>query len=74
MSNNNTNNLETTKPPHTRLFKIVEDGGESCCMAGKSNCCISATIRFLLDGRDGGGSGIGGIVRMVVMMVALYWW
>ena len=43
-------------------------------MAGKSNCCIGATIRFLLDGRDGGGSGIGGVVRMVVMMVALYWW
>ena len=43
-------------------------------MAGKSNCCISATIRFLLNGRVGGGSGIGGIVRMVVVMVALYWW
>ena len=43
-------------------------------MAGKSNCCISAIIRFLLNGSDGVGSGIGGIVRMVVMMVALYWW
>ena len=43
-------------------------------MAGKSNCCISATLRFFLNGRDGGGSGIGGIVRMVVVMVALYWW
>ena len=43
-------------------------------MAGKSNCYISATIRFLLDCRVGVGSGIGGIVRMVVMMVALYWW
>ena len=43
-------------------------------MAGKSNCCISGTTRFLLDGRDGGGSGIGVIARMVVMMVALYWW
>ena len=43
-------------------------------MGGKSNCCISATIRFLLDGRDGGGSGIRGILRMVVVMVALYCW
>ena len=43
-------------------------------MAGKYNCRISATIRFLLDGRDGGGSDIGGIVRMVVMMVNLYSW
>ena len=43
-------------------------------MAGKSNGCISATIRFLLNGRDGGGSGIGGIMGMVVMKVALYWW
>ena len=44
---------------------------ESCCQAGKSNCCISASLRFLLNVRDGGGSGIGGIV--VVGMVALYW-
>ena len=29
---------------------------------------------FFLDGMDGGGSSIGGIVRMVVVMVALYWW
>ena len=41
-------------------------------MAGKSNCCISATIRFLLDGRDGVGSGIGCIVRMVVVVVVGY--
>ena len=40
---------------------------------GKSNCCFSA-LRFFLDGRDGGGSGISGIVRMVVVMVALYGW
>ena len=37
----------------------------------KSNCCIIATLRFLLDGRDGGGSGVGGIVVMVVVVVAL---
>ena len=43
-------------------------------MAGKSNCCISATIRFLLDGRDSGGSCIVGILRMVMVTVAFYWW
>ena len=42
-------------------------------MAGKSNCCISATLMFLLNGREGVGIGISGIVRMVVVMVALYW-
>ena len=31
-------------------------------------------LGFFLNVRDGGGSGIGGIVRMVVVMVALYWW
>ena len=56
------------------LLQVVEVGGQSGCKAGKSNCCISAPLRFLLYGRDGGGIGIGSIVRMVVVMVALYWW
>ena len=43
------------------------------CKTGKSNGCISDTPRFLLDGRDGSGSGIGGIVVMFVVVV-LYWW
>ena len=54
-----------------KRFKIVEGDGESCYKAGKSNSCISATPRFSLHGRDGGGSGNGDIVSIVVVMVAL---
>ena len=43
-------------------FKNVGGGGDSCCKGGKFDCCMCATLKFLLFGRDGGGSGIGGIV------------
>ena len=37
---------------------------------------MSAALKFLLGGRDGGGSGIGGIVVMVMLVVEMvwYWW
>ena len=40
------------------------------------NLIVILVLHFgvFLDGRDGGGSGISGIVRMVVVMVSLYWW
>ena len=37
-------------------------------------CCISATLWFLFNGRDGGGSDVGWIVMMVVVVLALYSW
>ena len=54
-------------------IQAIEGGVESCLKAGKSNCCTSSTLRFLFDGRDSGGSGIGGIVVMVVVVIALHW-
>ena len=38
---------------------------------------MSATFKFLLIGRDGGGNGIGGtVVTVVIVMVVMvwYWW
>ena len=32
---------------------------------------VVLVLHFFLDGRDGGGSGIGGIMVMVVVVVAL---
>ena len=40
----------------------------------KYNFCIGTTLRFFLDVRDGGGSRVGGIVMMVVVVLALYLW
>ena len=43
-------------------------------MGGKFNCCMSATFKFLLGGRDGGGNGIGGTVEMVMVVVVMVWY
>ena len=35
---------------------------------------MSATLKFLLGGRNGGGSGIGGVVGMVKLVVVMVWY
>ena len=51
----------------------VNDGGESYCIGGKWDSCMSAKIKILLGGWDSGRSDIGRILVVVVLMVG-YWW
>ena len=46
---------------------------DSCCKGGKCDCCRSAILKFLLGGKDGCGSGICGIVVVVLVMVWYLW-
>ena len=53
--------------------KNVNGGGESYCIGGKCDSCMSAKLKILLGGWDSGCSGIGRILVVVMVMVG-YWW
>ena len=48
-------------------------GGESCFKFGKCDCCRSAILKCLIHSTNGGGSGIGAIALVVLVMV-WHWW
>ena len=58
---------------HTHLYKKCGGGGESCCKGGKCDGCKSAILKCFHSGRDGGGSGIGGAMEVVMLMVGYHW-
>ena len=57
---------------HTHLYKICGGGGESC-KGGKCDGCKSAILKCFHSNRDGGGSGIGGAMEVVMLMVGYHW-
>ena len=54
--------------------KNVNGGGESYCIGGKCDSCMSAKLKILLGGWDSGCSGIGRILVVVVVVMVGYWW
>ena len=58
---------------NTHLYKNCGGGGESCCKGGKCDGCKSAILKCFHSGRDGGGSGIGGAMEVVMLMVGYHW-
>ena len=57
---------------HTHLYKKCGGGGESC-KGGKCDGCKSAILKCFHSGRDGGGSGTGGAMEVVMLMVGYHW-
>ena len=41
-------------------------GSDSCCKVGTSACCRIAILKCILGGGDGGASGNGWVVKVVV--------
>ena len=57
-----------TLPPPPPLSPFCA-GGKNFRKGGNCDCCRSDITKFLLQRRGCGGSGIGGIVVVVVVMV-----
>ena len=54
-------------------INTLDGCGESCCKGGRWDCCKSALTRCFLGGRNGGVSGVGGVM-VVVIFIDGYWW
>ena len=57
---------------HTHFYKKC-GGGESC-KGGKCDGCKSSILKCFHSGIDGGGSGTGGAMEVVMLTVGYHWW